>query len=150
MNTPKEQLSDVELKLFSDGQSVDWYLQKLVSIANSSGIQFGITLVVGGSVVSGQLVGGQKYFEEFAREFAEAWPGERREDIRRAFASNAEIYQRSPQEDEKGFPPQFIHLIDARCFYPGSQLPNNRGVLWRGRINAVSGFSLGMLSTDEE
>jgi hypothetical protein len=141
------QLSEVELKLFSDGQSVDWYLQRLVSIANASELEVGITLVIGGSVVSGRLIGGRKYFEEFAREFSDAWPGDAKDRIRDAFARQGEIYSAGSEED-KAVPPQFIHLADARCFYPGSQLPNNSGVLWRGKINAVSGFSLGALSTE--
>lgn len=147
MSSQKQQLTDLELKLFSDGQSVDWYLQRLVSIANTSDIELDITLVIGGSVVSGRLVGGKKYFEEFAKDFSQAWPEDGKDDIRRAFASNADLYN-SREAEEKPFPPQFIHLVDARCFYPGSQLPNNRGVLWRGKINAVSGFSLGGLSAD--
>jgi hypothetical protein len=148
MAAQKEHLSEVELKLFSDGQSVDWYLQQLVSIVNTSDIEFGITLVLGGSVVSGRLIGGKKYFEAFAADFAEAWPSETKSEIRRALASKAEIYDNS--RDAQTAPPQFIHLADARCYYPGSHLPNNRGVLWRGKINAVSGFSLGALSADQE
>jgi hypothetical protein len=150
MNAQRQKLSDVELKLYSDGQSVDWYLQQLVAIVNKSDIEFGITLVVGGSVMSGRLIGGKRYFEEFARDFSAAWPTETKDEIRRALASKGELYDNSKDTDTLSTPPQFIHLADARCFYPGSQLPNNRGVLWRGKINAVSGFSLGSLSADPE
>src|SRR5690554_2927731 len=71
-----------------EGQSVDWYLQNLVSVVNGSNISFGITLFVEGVVISGTLVSGKKYFETFADEFSSAYPGddEVREGIRQAFA----------------------------------------------------------------
>lgn len=64
-----------DVKLAFDGQSVDWYLQKLVGIANTSDVQFGVTLFVEGIVISGQLVSGKRYFEAFAQEFSAAYPG---------------------------------------------------------------------------
>jgi hypothetical protein len=148
VNVPNEAMKDELIRLATDGQSVDWYLQSLVSTVNTlETLEIGITLVVGGSVVSGRLVSGKKYFETFAKEFSDPWPGETKEQIRAAFARHADIYKIDEKGQENPPPPQFIHLIDARCFYPGSELPNNGGVLWRGKINAVSGFSLGALST---
>lgn len=147
MTEEQKELSGKELKLALDGNSVDWFLQNLVNIANKSGLEFGVTLVVGGSILSGRLISGKKYFETFAKEFADAFPGDSREGIYESFAQHGEIYSQSNDENDDSPPPQFIHLIDSRCFYPGNQLPNNKGVLWRGKINAVSGFSLGQLST---
>ena len=147
----EKQLSPEEIKMAYDGQSIDWYLQNLVSAVNNSNLEFGITLYVDGAILSGLLVSGRKYFETFANEFSDAYPGdtEGKENIRQAFASNASIYDREGSEDDRP-PPQFIHLMNSRCFSPGGQpLPNNRGVLWRGKINAVSGFSLGSLSSEQ-
>lgn len=111
-----------DVKLAFDGQSLDWYLQKLVATVNSSNVQFGITLFVEGIIVSGQLVSGKQYFEAFAQEFSAAYPGdaEEKEDIRRAFASHASIYD-TEEDAQSSRPPQFIHLIDSRCFSPGGQ-----------------------------
>ena len=144
-----EKASVKELMLAREGQSVDWYLQTLVSITNTQGMEFGITLLVEGIIVSGILIGGKKYFETFAEEFADAYPGdaETKEMFRDAIASAAGIYERK-ENGEDVTPPQFIHLANARCFSPdGKLLPTNRGILWRGKINAVSGFILGTLST---
>lgn len=151
-STEEKELTTEELKLELDDNSVDWFLQNLVGIVNKSTLEIGITLVVGGSIVSGRLVGGKKYFETFAREFSEAWNGESKESIYDAFAKHGERYvQDDDEEKQNSSPPQFIHLIDSRCFLPGQQpLPTNKGVLWRGKINAVSGFSLGLLSTDPD
>jgi hypothetical protein len=152
MSEQQEQLSAEELKLLCEGRSIDWYLQRLVSLVNNnSGLQYGLTLHLEGVIVSGLLISGKKYFETFAQEFADNFPGtdESKESIRQSLASNASIYDKSETEGEAP-PPQFIHLLNARSFAPGNNpLPTNRGVLWRGKINAVSGFSLGMLSTDQ-
>lgn len=112
-----------DVKLAFDGQSVDWYLQKLVGIANNSDVQFGVTLFVEGVVISGQLVSGKRYFEAFAQEFSAAYPGDadEKEDIRRAFASHASIYDSEDDAQQSSTPPQFIHLIESRCFSPGGQ-----------------------------
>lgn len=131
-----------------EGQSVDWYLQNLVSVVNGSNISFGITLFVEGVVISGTLVSGKKYFETFADEFSSAYPGddEVREGIRQAFASNASLYDNQSKSKDLP-PPQFIHLIDCYCHSPqGGSLPSDSGTLWRGKINAVSGFNLGSLT----
>ena len=144
--TDSEPLSNEEFELAQDGNSVDWFLQNLVSIANSGSLEFGVTLFTEGLIVSGQLVSGKKYFSTFANEFSDAYPGDddSKANIKSVFESNGEIYDRGSDADVP--PPQFIHLINARCFaHNGQPLPNNRGVTWRGRINAVSGFNLGQL-----
>lgn len=150
MTEEEKPLSHEQLILGLDGQSVDWFLQRLVATVNSTNIEFGITLFVEGAIISGLLVGGQKYFETFAQEFADNYPGddEGKENIRQAFASHAGIYTDENPDDRP--PPQFIHLINSKCFSAGDEpLPSNRGVLWRGKIKAVSGFSLGSLTTEQ-
>jgi hypothetical protein len=147
-------VSDVEEKTSSseamalarDAQSVDWWLQSLVSLANNSQIEFGITLNVEGLVVSGLLVSGRKYFELFAQEFATSLPcdSEETEDyIREKFAGNADIYDTDAED-----PPNFIHLTNCRFFGQGGLIPSNKGVLWRGKIETVSGFNLGVLQAN--
>lgn len=145
--TDNEPLSQQELKLALHGNSVDWFLQSLVSVVNEGPVEFGITLFSEGLIISGLLVSGRKYFSTFASEFSGAYPGdeETKATIKAAFESNSAIYDHEP--DVEVPPPQFIHLINARCFsHNGQPLPNNRGVAWRGRINAVSGFNLGQLA----
>lgn len=147
MTEAHHELTGERLKLTLDGNSVDWFLQSLVSVVNRSDLELGITLVVGGSIVSGRLVGGKKYFEAFAKEFSDAWPEGSQEAIYQEFAQHGEIYSPGEEGDEGATPPQFLHLLDSRCFFADNQLPSNRAVPWRGKINAVSGFSLGQLST---
>lgn len=125
----------------------DWFLAALVGIANS-GASFGITLQVGGFLVSGTLVGGVEYFEGFASDFASAFSDpELAEEYRTAFAAGAEHYRNVPEDKRSNV--SYVHLKEARFFNTsGKPIPGNRGVWWRGRLSEVSGFVLGSLSLD--
>ena len=147
MSDVEEKASSSEaMELARDSQSVDWWLQELMSLADSLQIEFGITLNVEGLVVSGLLVSGRKYFEAFAQEFATSLPcdsEETEEYIREKFAGNADIYDTDDED-----PPNFIHLTNCKFFGQGGLIPSNNGVLWRGRIETVSGFNLGVLQAN--
>lgn len=159
MEQEEKQFTDEELKLFYDGRSKDWHLQNLISIVNKLDIQVGITLHLEGILVSGQLISAKAYFKKFADDFAYSYPGsqETKDSIRDSFASLAQMHDEPETEtetepvstQEKNAALNYIHLMDCRTFTPGNQpIPTNGGVLWRGRINAVSGFSLGQLRAD--
>jgi hypothetical protein len=130
----------------------DWFLQALVDMANGSDTEFPVTLNVGGMLVSGTLVGGHKYFEGFAKDFFSGWSESTRESagtLEKWFAELGEIYTADKKAD--GGNPlasiRFIHLKNARFFQPGvAPIPTNRGVWWRGRLEAVEGFVLGTLA----
>ena len=128
---------------------VDWFLQNFVNMANNpaAGIEIGITLHVGGTLVSGTLISGKKYFDGIAEimvkantnmpEIAESW---------RSFSEFGTIYD-APPEDSTQKNPQYIHLLNAHTFSSGgTPIPSGLGVLWRGRLTDVSGFSLGVLN----
>ncbi len=128
----------------------DWFLQTLVNMANTSDSEIGITLQVGGFLVSGYLVGGSKYFEGFAAEFTGALISDQTtaEDYRKGFLNLAErAYKSTDTKDAPPSLPMFLHLKGARFFNTsGKPIPANRSVWWRGRISEVSGFILGVLS----
>lgn len=130
----------------------DWFLQMLVNIVNGSEIAFPITLNVGGVLISGELVSGHKYFEGFAKELKEGMfnvtPGVTSK-IEEYFKQFGDIYVDKKEEaDENTKPlPSYIHLGNAHIFNSGgTPIPANRGVWWRGRLEAVDGFILGTLS----
>lgn len=127
---------------------VDWFLQQLVGIVNSSNISVGITLCVDGGVISGQLISVQKYYAKFGELFASGFPSGG-EELREVYAKYGENL--SPDQMKNQPPPQFINLEDAHYVTPSGQTPtsNSGGLLWRGRIAAVSGWSLGALRTSE-
>lgn len=125
----------------------DWFLQDLVKIVNSGGFSFGITLNVGGLLVSGQLVGGKEYFEGFGSDFAGVFSdSETAKVVQESFAKRGEIYS---SDKETLFPLTYIHVKEARFFNnSGKPIPGNRGVWWRGKLSQVNGFSLGSLSAE--
>ena len=128
--------------LLSRPPADDWYLRSLVEIANQGHFECGITLSLAGATITGTLVGGKKYFELFGKLASEGLAGsdEDRERMRASFSEPASLYESGDQSA-----PSFIHLVNAKIVHPTAFMPNE-GMLWRGRLAAVSGFSLGSLS----
>jgi hypothetical protein len=97
-----------------------------------------ITVNVGGLLISGTLISGKRYLDEFLS-------GVMRDKIKNAINSDESLkeeIQKAPIGKEA-----FIHLRDARFFLPGQKpVPGvGDGVLWRGRMDSVEGFFLGKL-----
>lgn len=143
-----EDADEFELETFMarewDGRRMDWFLQKLVTIVNDSAMQVGVTLTVGGGMVSGTLISAKTYFAEFGKLMGDAMPGGGggvEESIRQLGETKEE-----QEEGTQIFPPQFIHLKDAKLFTPSGATPGNQGVLWRGTIASINGFNLGSMS----
>jgi hypothetical protein len=126
---------------------VDWHLQLLVEDANDFGVEVPITLFVAGAVVTGILTSGKVYFERFADDFAAGWPPEARAQIRASMATPGEVYPllEPGAKSQRKRPAQFIHLRDAQVVLPTRNLPGG-GLLWRGRLTEVAGYSLGRIA----
>jgi hypothetical protein len=131
-------------RVFAGG--ADWHLRLLVEDANDFGIEVPITLFAPGAVITGVLTSGKVYFELFAERFAASWPEEGRDAIRASMASPGEVYPRlgpgekSPRKE----PAKFIHVRDASVVDArGAPAPGGIGLLWRGRLEMVAGYSLG-------
>jgi hypothetical protein len=131
---------------FPSGAQTDTYLQALVKNVNDAEERFSMpmTVLVGGTLVSGSLIGIEEYFETLASEFAAMFtdPDEA--------AMAKESFK--PSEDmpppSEGDPlPQYIHFKDARYYsVQGGPIVAGPGVLWRGRISEVGGFHFGCLA----
>lgn len=126
----------------------DWFLETLVNIVNNNDLSIGLTIVTHGFLVSGDIIGGKIYFEDFGKEM-QSIVSETSEgvSISEHFKKMGdEIYS----EEKMDKNPSFIHFKNAKFFHTsGEPVPNNRGVLWRGKISEVSGYSLGKLSKNE-
>lgn len=119
----------------------DWHLQSLVDMVNRHPITFGITLMVGGEFITGTLIGGATYFNQFADTFANNWPSDDREEMRKGYKARGNIFSDNvPIENLR-----FIHLSHAQVVRNGNFQPVP-GCLWRGKISAVDGFILGSMS----
>ena len=138
---------DIEQKLAYEGSSIDWFLQKIVNRANSQDLEFGITVNVSGQTISGILVSGKKYFEMICDIFPEACPDKNQENMNDVFvddASNDELNI----DKENLLPAQYIHLMNASVHSTNGSVSADSGVLWRGKINSVSGFNFGVINSD--
>ena len=122
----------------------DWFLEQLVTIVNKTEMAVGITLTAGGTIISGELVGGKQYFEEFAETFSSSlFPTDEefRKEVKRTFEENAKLYG-----PESSVPTGFIHVKNCRFISTdGSSIPNNKGSWWRGKLSDVTGFTLGKM-----
>jgi hypothetical protein len=114
--------------------------------AGDGSAELSMTLLVDGFLVSGVMVGGAKYFEAFANDFASGFVDqELAGKIRGSFSQYAEIYRTDPANPPSQ-DPTYVHMKAARFFNTtGNPIPGNRGVWWRGRLSAVSGFMVGTL-----
>jgi hypothetical protein len=112
-----------------------------------------VTLNVGGYLVSGYVISGKEYFEEFAelvaRGLPDAFDEERKQTIAKSFNNLRNIYDTTEDRVEDviaqgGY--NFVHLRDALFLHPsGDTIPSTSGMLWRTKLEAVDGFTLGML-----
>ena len=132
---------DSMLKLHGTG--TDALLQDLVAIVNRTRMEMSVTLLVSGGLVTGRLIDGKTYYEKFAELYTGALergiPGVEVKEIKAGFIAKGAIYD---EVDDRTRPYQMVHLDNAR-FQSAAGFVPAEGMLWRGRINAVSGFSLG-------
>lgn len=132
------------------GPPADWFLQTLVSMVNDNDMEISATLFLGGSIVSGLLISGNKYFAIFGDEFSDSFPGldpESKKTMSDSFARHGAIY--TDPELKSDELPNYVHMRDAHTYTGESEVPQNRGVLWRGRLSEVGGFWLGIMSREK-
>jgi hypothetical protein len=128
-------------------QPLDHFLQSLVGLANI-GVEIGLTLTVGGFLISGTLTSGKRYFDELQKSMqftnTEEWM---QKELGEFFRQSGSIYDPPSEEETPIPPPTFLHLRDARFFHnAGAPMPSNASVWWRGRISEVQGFHFGTLT----
>ncbi|CAB3835934.1 hypothetical protein LMG26846_01218 [Achromobacter insuavis] len=127
--------------------SADVFLQFLVNLVNNGGQlkSIGVTLQMGGMLVSGEIVSGAEYFDRFAETFADSLSDmdtPARQSVRASLAELGDVF-RLPQPAEPL--PNYVHLADALFFTADGTPIAGQPTLWRGRSSAVDGFILGRL-----
>ncbi len=136
----------------SVAENTDWFLAELVRWSNQHGIEIGVTLSIGGAVVTGIMIGGAEYFETFSAAFQSGLPDDSdRASFGDVFSALAQRVYGPVEEPAPGAThplPSFIHLRAARFVRENGQFAPTEGALWRGKIRAVDGFSLGEWRAD--
>lgn len=157
-------MSDPQMDSPTVQDPTDSMLIDLVRLANELGVGTPLTLIVDGSIISGNLVSFEDYLRELAdavekadapegvavalarpyREDAEREKA-RREEIRahldRLKSDPAAVNDSDPIDDSL---PSFIHFNNARLI-TGPVASSQLG-LWRSRLTHVSGWRLGTIS----
>lgn len=117
----------------------DYLLQDFVLLAEQ-GVEIGISLLLGGTMVSGVIVSGKRYFEAMRENMVSASPDELKSVFQTYFDDYSALYTK-PVEDRK--PATFIHMRDVRYWTAGGRATDTSGVWWRGRIDQIAGFHVG-------
>ncbi|MCY1514629.1 hypothetical protein D9M68_491780 [compost metagenome] len=128
----------------------DAFLQFLVNLVNNgSQIEsIGVTLQMGGMLVSGSIVSGAKYFDSFAASFTgslNTLDAAARDAVHASLAELGDVF-RVPQPADPL--PNYIHLADALFFTADGTPIAGQPTLWRGRTSSVDGFILGRLQAE--
>lgn len=147
-NSDLEYFSDpVAMALEWEGRRTDWFLQRLVRMVNnrSHRMNMSITLSTSGGPVSGFLINVEEYFELFAKQFNDGLGALGSSEVEDAFIG---LGKGAPSDDDERLsaPPQFLHLKDVSCL--NGVWVHEPGVLWRGKVSDVSGFTLRPLKPD--
>jgi hypothetical protein len=152
----------------------DHTLTSLVRITNSQteegGDGIGVVLTLGGAFISGKIIPNWLWFAEVERRLrgqenpanggvagglSELFSFFRQEliSMREDESKIAQVYEKLPERVQQTLGAndhtEYIHLADARVFHPGQPGMPGNGMLWRGRLKDISGWSLGLLAVTE-
>jgi len=142
-----------ELTIFDQPEGTDWFLSYLIGFADDLGSELGITLVVGGTYLTGTLISGRTYFEELGAMMKKI--GGQGTD--NGLTSLGEQYEQfatlvpklAENEEWKPRPRAYIHLRNVKMLISENKFaPTTEAVLWRGKLSAVEGFIVGTMSID--
>ncbi|SDN73733.1 gas vesicle accessory protein GvpU [Alkalicoccus daliensis] len=116
----------------------DVILQLMIESVNEhEDYEIPITLNVHGTLVSGNLVSAEYYFQELMEAFSEDNDADK------------QIYdklEKATHHLESGEEPgiNYVHMKEAKMFdESGTAIPSKGNVLWRGKMKEVDGFFIG-------
>jgi len=137
-----------EPSIFVQPEGRDWFLAWLIGLADTYNIEQVITLTVGGTLITGRLIGGWRYFKELGQLILNA--SSFQAELAESYSQWTEVY---PEPDpskwaQKDQPianpnPRYIHLRNVKFITADGVAISSAGTLWRGKLAAVDGFSLG-------
>lgn len=124
--------------------NVDYSLQSLVHMIDNTECEVDITLSVSGAIVCGRLCSGKKFFSNLGSKFSSAFHFCDKlyiDEMATMSKMAGELFYSKERETEDTM---FIHLKDA--YFITNQTGNNHKgkMLWRGKINDVNSFSIGL------
>jgi hypothetical protein len=136
---------------------VDWFLAQLIWLADNVGLEQSVTLSVRGTIITGLLISGREYFKDLGDDIRKRANVhlEDKDAIRNLLADlysqGSQHYpvrpspETEPDSEPKPFP-TYIHLRASKMLGPNGFTIPIEGALWRGKLSAVDGFSIGQVS----
>jgi hypothetical protein len=129
------------------------FLPELVKVGTAAGFRPAITLCVGGTLISGELIDGATYFNELVTEVkaapSDALSPAAATQLVNLFQDFAGRYTHPPADSvpaQGAAESEHIHLRNARIrLLDGSDLRVGPKGLWRVRLNAVDASTLDLL-----
>ena len=130
----------------------DLMLASFVNLANRGTIgELGLSLLVGGSWVTGQLIGARAWFEGLARSLDEAGAAEGFADVIRMVG--AQVYPSESEREAAGevgeeddtVLPSFLHVRDAHVIGENGRAVPTQGGYVRVRLEEVAAWMLGRI-----
>lgn len=145
-------------------QEPDFILTELVSLmANRMNVELGITLMVGGAIITGSLIGEREYlrqvarlFRDLSRDMLDRPSAEDLAEIDQAFAFEEMAEDAYPDETAAApeqpplLPPlRFLHLRDPVMVSPGATMSFRDSALpvLRIRLSRIEGWMPGRVTT---
>lgn len=128
----------------------DLMLASFANLANQGTIgELGVSLLIGGTWLTGQLVGARAWFEGLARSLDEAGTAGPFGDVIRmvgaqVYPSESEREAAGDQELESPLP-SYLHLRDAHVLAPAGSAVPTRGGFVRVRVDEVAAWMLGRI-----
>ena len=133
-------------KMKWEGRQTDGVLQWFAQFVNATPFRVPMTLTVGGNLISGEMISEEAYFEQLAANFSGALPEENKDTGKKLIQMLQPVHDADSEERPVC---QFIHMQETRVFADAGKPIISSGVLWRGKISSVDGFSLGSLSVTQ-
>ncbi|BAP43993.1 gas vesicle protein [Pseudomonas sp. 21LCFQ02] len=143
---PDQGYDELIAQFQAQGRQIDWLLQWLVRFVVSTKVELGVTLSVGGNLLSGHLVSHDAYFDQLAEELAAPF-GQFHNGTDQSMKEMILSFKPGELAEDDNHAFHFIHLKDAKTYSSDQSPICETGVLWRGRIAAVDGFSIGRIVT---
>lgn len=129
----------------------DLMLASFANLANSGTIgELGVSLVIGGGWITGQLIGARAWFEGLARSLDEAGTAGDFGDVIRMVG--AQVYPSESEREAAGeleedpVLPGFLHLREAHLVGADGRSVPTRGGYVRVRLEEVAGWMLGRIA----
>jgi hypothetical protein len=129
----------------------DLMLASFVNLANTGAIgELGVSMVVGGAWVTGQLIGARAWFEGLARSLDESGTAGDFGDVIRLLG--AQVYPSESEREAAGevepdpVLPAFLHLRDAQLVGTEGRSVPSRGGYIRVRLEEVAAWMLGRIA----